>query len=297
MLQQLVDALVLASIYTLFSIGMSLAWGALGILNFAHGTIFVTAAFAAHLVAAQVAISLPVALLVGALTGGLVSLLLQVLIFAPIRRRARDDGQMEMQVLIASIGVGTILTAIVAEATGSQAFSIATGFTQSMLEFGGLRATDLQVVIVVVGAVVGIALGLWITRTRGGRALRAVAANSEVASLMAIDSRRVAGATMFTAGVLVGLAGVLLASYQGATDVYAGSRLLTTAFAIIIIGGVGSLTGTLAGALILAVLETVLAYNTSGVWTPAISFALIIFVLLLRPQGLFASSRTAVDRV
>ena len=199
--------------------------------------------------------------------------------------------------MIASIGASTILVAVAARETANAPFHIPTTFQAQVFQVGGARVSDLQILTVVIGFGLSAALAVWLRRSRNGRAVRALASDAETASLMGISERRLAALTMFASGALAGLAGVLLVVYLGATEPASSHSLLTTAFAVIVIGGVGSIGGAVVGALILAGLETLVVANTSGVWSPAISFLFIIVALLFLPQGLFSSSRTKVDRV
>jgi branched-chain amino acid transport system permease protein len=297
MVQQLLDSVVLASIYILFSIGMSLAWGILGILNLAHGAILMFSAYLAYVWANAHHSSLVVVLLVGLFAGGLLSLLLELGPFRFIRRSIGDPDELELRVVIASIGASTILVAVAALATGNTSFGIPTSFHTHVYEIGGVRISDLQAIIIVVGFGLSGALAFWLRTSRNGRAIRAIESDTETAALMGIFASRLSSMTMFVAGAFAGLAGVLLVVYLGATEPDASNSLLTTAFAVIVIGGVGSIGGAVVGAFVLALLETIVVSDTSGVWAPAISFIFIIVVLLVWPEGLFASSRRKVDRV
>jgi len=297
MLQQLLDSVVLASIYILFSIGMSLAWGILGILNLAHGAILMFSAYVAYLWADSTSASLPMVLIAGLLAGGVLSLLMELGPFRAIRHSVGDAEELELRTVIASLGVSTILVAVAAHYTGNTSFQVPTTFQPTAYQIGSVRISDLQVIIIVVGFGLSLLLALWLSRSRNGRAVRALESDVETAALMGISERKLSSATMFVSGALAGLAGVFLVIYLGATDPAASHSLLTSAFAVIVIGGVGSIGGAVIGALVLALLETLVISNTSGVWSPAIAFSFIIVVLLVRPEGLFSSSRTKVDRV
>lgn len=297
MLQQLFDATVLASIYTLFAVGMSLAWGILGILNLAHGAVLMTSAFAAYVWADDRGASLWSVLLVGLVVGGVLSLILEAGPFCVIRRSGDEHEAIELRTIIASLGISSILVALVANQTSNAPFSIDTAFEAARFEVLGVRVGALQLLIIGVGLGISALLAVFLRRSRQGRALRALESDPETALLMGISAPVLSSGTMFVSGALAGLAGVLLVVYLGATEPAASHSLLTTAFAVIVVGGVGSVGGAVVGAIALAVLETLVISNTSGAWSPAVAFAFIILVLLFRPQGLFASSRTKVDRV
>ena len=139
--------------------------------------------------------------------------------------------------------------------------------------------------------IVAVAMDVWVRRSRQGRAVRAVAYDGVTSSLMGVNVNLVAAGTMFVAGLLAGLAGVLLAVNIGGEDVTTGQDYMLTAFAILIVGGVGSIRGAVASAYLIAVAETaVVAYGPAN-WRDGVAFALILLILLVRPQGLFSRRR------
>ncbi|PXY29379.1 amino acid ABC transporter permease [Prauserella sp. PE36] len=288
MAQNLLNALTLGSLYLLFALGMSLAWGTIGILNFAHGSIFMFAAFTGHLLVQQVALPLPVVLLIGTAVGAALSVLAQVLAFEPIQRRARDHRRAELQILVGGIGIATIPLAIAQHATKSVPF----GFTGSTFQvevyrLGPVQLTNVQLVILGAAAVLTGVLAWWLRSARTGLALRSIGVDAEVATMMGVNRRGLAMATMAVAGALAGIAGVLLTYYLGSIAAESGDSFLIKAFAAIVLGGIGSIGGAVAGAMILALAETVVLTQTSGMWVDAVSFGLIFAVLVLRPRGLF----------
>jgi branched-chain amino acid transport system permease protein len=128
---------------------------------------------------------------------------------------------------------------------------------------------------------------VWLRRSKQGLALRSIGVDPETASLMGINRRQLALVTMAVSGAMAGLAGVLFTYALGAITPESGDTLLVKAFAIIILGGVGSMAGVIFGAFALAAAEVVVLTNTSGSWVDAVSFGLIFLVLLARPAGVF----------
>lgn len=287
-LQDLVNAVALGSIYLLFALGMSLSWGTIDVLNFAHGSIFMFSAFTAYLIVNSSHLPMVAAIVIGSAAGAAMSLAVQVLAFEPILKRAKDRRTAEMQILIGGIGVAGVPLAIAQYYTKSNPFGFAdSGFEATTFVVGGVRVTNTQLVIVSVALVLGIGLARWLRVSRNGLALRAIGVDAEVASIMGIDRRRLALVTMTLAGALAGLAGVLLTYNLGAITPESGETLILKAFAAIILGGVGSMTGVVVGSFVLAIAETVVLTETSGLWVDAVSFGLIFLVLLLRREGLF----------
>ncbi|MET7392861.1 branched-chain amino acid ABC transporter permease [Dactylosporangium sp. NPDC005572] len=288
MLQDLINAVALGSIYLLFALGMSLAWGTIGILNFAHGSIFMFSAFTAYLIVNAVKLPLVAVILIAAIAGAVMSVAVQVLAFEPILRRAKDSRAAEMQILIGGIGVAGVPLAIAQHYTKSNPF----GFTNSSFkvdtfDLGGVRITSVQIIIIALALVLGVGIARWLQVSRHGLALRSIGVDPEVSSIMGVDRRRLALTTMTIAGALAGLAGALLTYNLGALTPESGETLILKAFAAIVVGGVGSMAGVVVGSYVLAIAETVVLTQTSGLWVDAVSFGLIFLVLMFRTQGLF----------
>lgn len=287
MAQDVLNALTLGSLYLLFALGMSLAWGTIGILNFAHGSIFMFAAFAAHLLVEEVALPLPVMVLVGVGVGAVLSLLVQVLAFEPIQRRATDPHKAELQILVGGIGIAIVPLAIAQYLTKSVPFGYsASSFRVTVYDLGFLRVSNVQLITLVAAFGLAAVIAWWLRSARSGLALRGIGVDPEVASMMGVDRRRLALVTMAVSGGLAGLAGVLLTYYLGSVAPETGDAFLLKAFAAIILGGVGSIAGVVLGALVLAGIETLVLVTTSGAWAPAIAFGVIFLMLLVRPRGL-----------
>ncbi len=287
MAQNLLNALTLGSLYLLFALGMSVAWGTIGILNFAHGSIFMFAAFAAYELVRRVSLPMVAMIGIGVLVGAALSVLVQVLAFEPIQRRAADPHKAELQILVGGIGIAIIPLSIAQHITKSVPFGYSNGsFRVITYDLGFVRVSNVQLVILVAALGLAAVIGWWLRTTRPGLALRAIGVDPEVASIMGVDRRRLALGTMAVAGGLAGLAGVLLTFYLGSVAPETGDGFLLKAFAVIILGGVGSIAGVVVGAMVLAGIETLVLVNTSGSWAPAIAFGLIFLMLLVRPRGL-----------
>ena len=286
-MQDVLNALTLGSIYLLFALGMSLAWGTIGVLNFGHGAVFMFAAFTAHLITQHVGLSIPVLLLLGIVVGALLSVLIQVLVFEPIQTRAASAAQGELQILVGGIGVASVLLALAQRSTQSVPFGLPPdSFRVVAYTVGSLRITNIQLIILATAVVLGGAVALWLRGSRVGLGLRGIGVDPEVATMMGVDRRRLARGTMALAGALAGLAGILLTFYLGAIVPESGDSFLLRGFAAIVLGGVGTVSGTVLGALVLAAAETVVATQTSGQWVDVVAFGLIFVMLLVRPRGL-----------
>lgn len=288
-MQEILNAATLGSVYLLFALGMALAWGTIGILNFAHGATFVFSVFVAYLVTKEATLPLPVILLIAISVGAVLSLLTQLLVFQQIVRAGADHRTTELRIIIAGIGVSAIPIAIVQRVTGASPFGFTTNYEASVFDVAGLRLTTTTIIILVAAIGIGVGLTLWLKRSRQGLALRAIGVDQETSEGMGVNRSALALGTMAVAGGLAGLAGALLTLQLGAIAPDSGDPLLIKAFAIIVLGGLGSMGGAVLGAYILAAAETLMIHLDLGTWVDAVSFGLIFVVLLFRPQGMFGT--------
>ena len=290
-MEQLINAIVLGAIYCLFAMGLGLTWGTLNVLNLAHGAVFMFSAFTCYLITQRADVNLPIAvvLIVAVVAGALLELCLNLLVFRQIKRRSRTQGEAEMSMLIGSIGASAILVTVAEQLTADTPFTVtAVPVKASVYHLGsGVYVTNVEIVIAVVAPVLTAGFALWIQRSRMGRAMRALAYDAPTSGLMGISEGRMSALAMAISGATAGAAGVFLTVYLDSVTADSGSDLLLRAFAVVVLGGVGSMWGTLIGAFVLAGGETLVTATTSGIWTSAVSFGLIIAVLLIRPSGLF----------
>ncbi len=289
MLQLVVSALILGSLYLLFSLGLSLSWGVLDILNLAHGSIFMFGAFGAYLLVQEVELPLGVLVLSGAVVGAVLSVALYLAVFRPLQQRAEDARAGELGVLIASIGAGLVPVAVAVNLSPDEVVNLPGDIARTEAHtIAGVTITTLQIVIIVVSIAVAVGLALVVARSRWGRGIRAIAANGDTAELMGVPVARLSSLTMAVSGSLAGAAGVLLAANANAITAHMGEGLLLKAFAVVILGGVGSITGAAIGAFGVAAAETAAVEFLGGDARDFVVFGLIIVVLLVRPHGLFS---------
>ena len=287
-MQQAINALTLCSIYLLFSLGLTLAWGTLKVLNLAHGAVFVVSALTGFLVTRSFGLPYPLVVALGMMCGGLLTLLIDTIVFRRIRSISRDERQAELLMLAASLGVAAILFSVTRNVTlETPSFGLTPGtFTTVLYQIGPVKVSNIQFLIIGLGLGLVVALALWVRRSRAGRALRALAYDPATCGLMGVNPASLSAIAMVIAGALAGLAGILLVVYLGAMGPESGETLMLKAFSIMVLGGVGSVWGALVGAIFLAGAESIVLNFTAGGYVDAIAFAMIILVLLFRPRGL-----------
>lgn len=290
MAQQLVAAIALGSVYVLFALGMSLCWGVLNLLNLAHGALFVAGVFGSYMLVQAVG-SLPfwLLLILGGLVSGVLAALMQILVFGPIRRHSSTEEDVELRTLIAGVALGGALIAAVATLTRHQPFGLpAEILPVEVYDLFGLRVNNVQIITLIATLVLSAALIFYTRKARDGRALRAIATDRTASAISGIPVARLQVQALALSGALAGIGGVLLAAYLGSVDAHTGDQLLLKAFAIIIMAGVGSLGGAVIFGFVLAFVEVFVAYFIGNEARDAIAFAVIILVLLFRPQGFLA---------
>ena len=247
----LINAVTLGSLYLLFALGMSVAWGTIGILNFAHGSTFMFSAMVAYYTVQMVALPMWAMILLGAAVGMVLSVLTQALIFNFILRRNPDLLKAEMQIVVGGIGAASVLLAIAQHYTKSVPFGFsASTFKTTTYQLGAIHISNVQLVILVAAFGLAGLAAWWLKSARAGLALRAIGVNPEVASLMGVDRGRMALGTM-AVGRRAGR--TRRASCSPTTwapsPPESGDSFLIKAFAAIILGGVGIVIGVVVGSL------------------------------------------------
>jgi branched-chain amino acid transport system permease protein len=287
-MQQFINGLSLGSSYALLGIGVTLVWGVLGILTFAQAQTMTIGAYAA-MISLHRGYPTLVAVIVGVLSAGLFAGLMDLGLFAPLRRKHAP----EFAFVIVTIGVAQITDAIEAQRTRSQVSAFPrNGFPVQPLTLLGRNIPRLPLVMLVVSLVLMGALGYWLQRTKSGTAVRAVAYSRDTSELMGINSRWVFAGCFFISGTLAALAGVFLAASSGQLSHSSNDAVLLTAFAVIVLGGMGSVRGAIVGGLLLGLVSVYATVYVSSLFREAIAMLTILFVLVVRPSGLFGEKAT-----
>ena len=282
----LVNGILLGGIYALFAVGLTISLGAMRVFNVAYGSLmtFAIAEAANHFTHAPYLL----VLLGGVLFGGLMGGLIEVVAVIPLRGRRLSRDQFGETTFLTTLGVLLILDSINFRATnGTYHSSPTTHLLQRGITLGRIHVLSGYVVGAAVAAVLVTAVAIVVAKTQAGRSLRAIASDSGMAALVGIDVRSYALGSAVVSGMTAGLAGVLLASVFYAFDSSFGDTFLLRGFAIVVLAGVGSIGGTLAGGVILGITETLLGYYGGISWVSAGGPLIIAVILIVRPAGLF----------
>jgi branched-chain amino acid transport system permease protein len=284
-LQQGINGVVLGSLYVLVALGLTLIYGVLVQINFAHADIVTLGAFIAyfvtHLFSGNYFAGIAAALIVGAILGWLVN----AVIFAPLRERAN-----ELLPLIATIGVSITLQNVMLVLLGPIPYAFDTPYSNNVIRFGGIFLTVQSVLIIMMST---IAIGLlyaFMKFTILGKALRAVSQDRETAALMGINPNQLIMLTFVIASALAGMSGAMLGPVLVLTP-FAGTTVIVKAFAIVIIGGFGNVEGTIIAGLIVGLIESYTTQFLDPGLIDIVVFALLLLMLAVRPTGLIAEKR------
>ncbi len=290
--QQLVNGLTIGSTYALIAIGYTMVYGIIGMINFAHGEVYMIGSYVAFIVLAALSLmgldSLPI-LLFGAFAISIIitsayGWTIEKIAYRPVR------GGNRLIALISAIGMSIFLQNLVRLAQGSRDIAmpslISGGWTFGPEDGFNLTISYMQVVIFVVTFIAMIALTTFITHSRMGRACRACSEDLGMANLLGIDTNKVIALTFVIGAALAAVAGVLLGIYYGVINPYIGFMAGLKAFTAAVLGGIGSIPGAVVGGLILGITEAITAGYFSTEYKDVVSFGLLCFVLLFMPTGL-----------
>jgi branched-chain amino acid transport system permease protein len=284
-LQQGINGVVVGSLYVLVALGLTLVYGVLVQINFAHADIVTLGAFAAyffvHVFGGNYLASIAVALAVG----GALGWLMNAGIFAPLRERGS-----ELLPLIATIGVSIMLENAMLAWFGPIPYAFETPYSNHVIRVAGMFFTVQSVLIIVVStATIGL-LYAFMKFTFLGKALRAVSQDRETAGLMGINPNKLIMLTFVIASALAGMAGAMLGPVLVLTP-FAGTSVIVKAFAIVIIGGFGNVEGTIIAGLLVGLIESYTTQFLEPGLIDIVVFALLLLTLAVRPTGLVAEKR------
>lgn len=292
-IQHIINGLSLGSIYALIAIGYTLVFGILQLINFAHGDVYMLGAFVGMYVSRALAldrnpslVSLLIALVVSMSVCAGAGYIIERVAYRPLRKAPR------INLLITAIGVSLFL-----EFSGQLLFGSDPKFFPQIYQprgdwsYGELVVNPLQVIVLGISIALMLALQFIIFRTRLGRAMRAVSFNHDLATLMGIPTNRIISSTFMLGSALAGAAGVLVGLTYPKIEPLMGVIPGLKAFIAAVLGGIGNVTGAVVGAITLGLAEEFLVAYWASTYRDALAFAILILILLFKPNGLFGVSR------
>jgi branched-chain amino acid transport system permease protein len=295
-IQQLVNGLAWGGIYALISIGYTMVYGVMQLINFAHGDVFMAGAFAglvvANLLPNKTSFSSVVLVFLSAM---LFSTFLGILIERFGYRSLWKKNAPRLSLLIVAVSISLLL-----ENGGLFIFGAAPrSFPQIIplknYSLGGILFTNLQIILILTSLFLMGILHIIVMRTKMGRAMRAVAEDSEMAALLGIPRERILSFTFALGSALAGIAGVMVALYTPQINPLMGLLPGLKAFVAAVLGGIGSIPGAMLGGFVLGEAETLVSAYLSSSYRDLLAFLVLILILLFRPQGLFGKG--AVEKI
>lgn len=282
--QLLANGLGNGSFYALLGLGFGLIFATTRIVHFAYGPIYAVSAYAAWL-AAQMGMPLVLAALLAPIVSGVVGAGVYWLAYRPFERR----GMASHSVLILSLGLSIILECLLTLAFGPSIHTVP-GFSSTIFIIGPVFLTSLQIGETLALIAVTIVLLLFLRKTRYGKAILGLSDNRDMARIVGIDTDRVSLIVFALGSAIAGVAAVFTLLNEGATPTM-GFYPVFVAFVVAVVGGLGSIPGSIAGGYLVGLVESLGLWKIPTEWQNSIAFVLLFLVLLVRPQGLFAGAR------
>ncbi len=289
--QRTVNGVVSGSYLALGAIGLTLVYGILKLVNFAHGDMLTFGAYIAFTFDVTLDTPLVVGVLAGVFATAAFGIASELIMWRPMRRKKAGM----LQLLLMSLGLAFVLRNMIQFIWGARPRQLDSDRTSTVGWFEdltGLTIGTTELMVVVVSFVVLFAVATMLRVSSAGRQMRALADNFDLAETTGIDTGRIVLLTWLLSGALAGLAGVLLVAAAGGLSPNAGFFLLLPLFAAVVLGGIGNAYGALAGALIIGLTQEWSTLVIAPEWKVAVSFVVLIVVLLVRPDGIFGKARS-----
>lgn len=292
--QQVVNGLTVGGVYALIALGYTMVYGILELINFAHGEIYMLGAYlgiilfgfftAVGLTSYSLPLSFVLALVLSIIFCSAYGFTVERIAYRPLRNAPR------LSPLISAIGVSIFLQNYVMLTQGATDKVFPVSFGSAGFDLLGARITYLQLLIILLSGFLMLALHLYVMRTRMGKAMRAVAQDKVMASLLGIDVDSVISATFIIGSGLAAVAGIMVAMYYGLVNYFIGYIAGIKAFTAAVLGGIGSIPGAMFGGIFLGLVESMGASYISSEYKDAYAYAVLIIILLIRPSGIFGES-------
>jgi neutral amino acid transport system permease protein len=285
--QRTINGLVAGSYFALGAIGLTLVYGILQLTNFAHGDLLTLGAYVAYIFNVSNGMPFVVAMAISIVLVALFAIVTELVMFKPMRKKRAGI----LQLILMTIGLAFVIRYMIQLFAGTEQRKLDVNVTDT-INFIGLSIGRTQLIVVIVGLVVLTAIAMMLRYTSLGRQMRALADNFDLAETTGIDTGRIVIYTWMLSGALAGLAGVMVAASIGSFTPNTGFTILLSLFAAVTLGGIGNAFGALAGGMVIGITQEWSTLVIDAEWKVAISFLVLIIVLVVRPQGIFGRERT-----
>ncbi len=275
---------VTASVLAISAVGLSLQFGITNYINFAYGDFMALGAYFTYVLNAEyLHLNIWVAVAGGSLMMGILAVLLNQFLLSPFARRFNKT----FYVMIVTFGLSLIILNAIYSFWGPNVRTYSMPL-EHVVHIGPFLLTRDQIIVMFVAVALMIGIHLMLKTTRLGKSMRAMSDNTTLAMTSGIDTKRITTVTWLLSGTMAGIAGSVLGITEGNLTPAAGELFLFVIFAAVIVGGVGSIYGAMAGALLIGLATEISAAFINPAWKLDVAFVILIFALLFRPSGLFA---------
>ncbi|MEG0751931.1 MAG: branched-chain amino acid ABC transporter permease [Oscillospiraceae bacterium] len=282
LIQQIISAIALGSVYALTAIGYSMVFGVLELINFSHASVFMVGAFLFYIETNIAGIPGWLAFIVAVIGTGMLGVVIEKLTLRPLRL----SNQPKFVSLIATIGSSIILQNIMFLIMGSETLPYQTLFKGKNISLGGTNISYMQIITIVVSAALLIALSIFIKKSKIGMAMRATAQNYDAAELMGISVDNIVSITFFIGSAIAAVSGIFVCMNYQSVDITIGTTFGLKTFAATVLGGIGNLSGAVLGSVLIAFAEVFTAAYINTSMRDLAAFLVLVIVLLVRPNGL-----------
>lgn len=284
MLQQLVNGLILGSVYALLALGYTMVYGIIKLINFAHGDIYMMGAFMGYFLINSLHLNFFLALILAMIGTAALGVLVEFLAYRPLRNSTR------IATLITAIGVSFFLEYVMVYFVGANTRSFPQVIETVRYSFGPISLTNIQLMILAVSLILMVLLQVIVQKTKMGKAMRAVSVDSDAAQLMGINVNRTISFTFALGSALAGAAGVLIALYYNSLEPLMGMTPGLKSFVAAVLGGIGIIPGAALGGFVIGLLETFATAFGMSDFRDAIVYGILILILLVRPAGILGKN-------
>jgi branched-chain amino acid transport system permease protein len=280
----IISGLAIGCVYSLIALSISMIYRSSGVTNFAQGEYVMLGSLIGYTLVSSLKINFFLGILIVMIAIGAIGYVTNMLVFEPLQRRKTEHVHM----LLASIGLLVIFPQVGGLIWGVEPLSYPHLLSKT-LKFGNITLSGLHLIIIILSAILMIALQLFLRFTRYGQAMRAIADDRMMSELVGINIRSFTSLVFFIGCALGGVAGVMFGSiYYTAYDI---GIIGISAFAAAVLGGLGNITGAMIGGIILGLIEAVGGTMVSSRYVEILTWGVLVVVLLLRPQGIFAKKQ------
>ncbi|MBU7545797.1 branched-chain amino acid ABC transporter permease [Leuconostoc mesenteroides] len=284
-IQQLINGLMLGSVYALLALGYTMVYGIIKLINFAHGDIYMLGAYFGYFFIKVLHLNFFIALILAMAVSAIIGVVIEYVAYRPLRHSPR------IAVLISALGISFLLENGMNYLYGSDQRSFPQAIKTVQYHFYGIQVSNIQLIIAVTSIVLMLLLTYIVKNTKMGRAMRAVSADPDAASLMGININHTISFTFAIGSALAAAGGVLIGLYYNSIDPLMGMTPGLKAFVAAVLGGIGIIPGAAVGGWLIGILETMVQATAFSDYKDAIVYAMLIVILLIKPTGILGKNK------